>query len=664
MEMTKKGFFLSLVLAASGAAFAQPYAAYHDGLIRHIQPKGWINEFLNRQRTGMTGHPEAIAYPYNTCLWAGEIARQNECSFAKDWWRYEQSAYYTDGLLRLGYVLGDTAFINKGERGIRYTIDHAQPNGRLGNVKIESQWPMAVFFRAMKAAYEYRADAAIPQALERHYLSLSVDQLVKGRRHIVNLEGMLWTYGITHNAQLLAHAEQAYNRGGFELDARTAGSDKPIRMHGVTYCEMLKIPLLLYAYTGKQQYLDLALHAERKLERDHMLPDGVPTSAEFTSGNSIDIAHETCDIADYTWSLGYFLTVTGRAEWADRIERAVFNAGLGCVTKDFKSLQYFSSVNQLIATGTSDNNAFKRGKTWMQYRPIHETECCAGNVHRIMPNYVSRMWLTDSQGGVVAALFGPSCISTSINKVPVQITENTRYPFSTQIEFTIYTPKSVKFPFKIRIPGWAKSARLTVNGRSVPCTPATFATISRKFRDGDKVCLAMDAPVNVKTIAGQGMYVERGPLLYSYAIPQTVTEDTTTYANMSGKKSANPDFKCWSIRPAGAFNYAIDPTLLPASLQSVPTAGAAAEAYPFDLRNVPEHITLPVRRIVWTLQNGTLNPLLPAPGKVVATDTVETVTLVPYGCTELRLTVFPVVKSASCCQRTDTAPQQAAIRKE
>ena len=143
-----------------------------------------------------------------------------------------------------------------------------------------------------------------------------------------------------------------------------------------------------------------------------------------------------------------------------------------------------------------------------------------------------------------------------------------------------------------------------------------------------------------------------------------MTEDTTTYANMNGKKSANPDFKCWSIRPAGAFNYAIDPTLLPASLQSVPTAGAAAEAYPFDLRNVPEHITLPVRRIVWTLQNGTLNPLLPAPGKVVATDTVETVTLVPYGCTELRLTVFPVVKSASCCQITDTAPQQAAIRKE
>jgi endonuclease/exonuclease/phosphatase family metal-dependent hydrolase len=31
----------------------------------------------------------------------------------KDWWRYEQTAYYVDGLLRLGYATGDEAFITK-----------------------------------------------------------------------------------------------------------------------------------------------------------------------------------------------------------------------------------------------------------------------------------------------------------------------------------------------------------------------------------------------------------------------------------------------------------------------------------------------------------------------------------------------------------------------
>ena len=166
--------------------------------------------------------------------------------------------------------------------------------------------------------------------------------------------------------------------GGFELDAKACASDDMIRMHGVTYSEMMKIPLYLYAYTGKKDYLELALNAQRKMERDHMLPDGVQTSAEFTAGNDIDIAHETCDVTDYTWALGCFLAVTGDARWADRIEKAIFNAGPGAVTKDFGALQYFSCVNQVIATGSSDNNEYRRGKTWMQYRPVHETGCCAG----------------------------------------------------------------------------------------------------------------------------------------------------------------------------------------------------------------------------------------------------------------------------------------------
>lgn len=59
---------------------------------------------MQRQHDGLTGHPEALSYPYNSCLWAGEISRSDE-SYGDNWWRYEQTAYYTDGLLRLGYEL-------------------------------------------------------------------------------------------------------------------------------------------------------------------------------------------------------------------------------------------------------------------------------------------------------------------------------------------------------------------------------------------------------------------------------------------------------------------------------------------------------------------------------------------------------------------------------
>lgn len=42
----------------------------------------------------------------------------------------------------------------------------------------------------------------------------------------------------------------------------------------------------------------------------------------------------------------------------------------------------------------------------------------------------------------------------------------------------------------------------------------------------------------------------RGPLLFAYPIPAKREEDTAEHANMRGKKSVNPGFKSWDLRPA------------------------------------------------------------------------------------------------------------------
>ena len=111
---------LALVLAVSCSRAPQPvpeyvpsapYGVFHEGMIANITPEGWLEEILVRQKDGLTGHPEAMAYPYNSCLWAGELSRDSE-SRGSDWWRYEQTAYYLDGLTRLGYLLEDQKFID------------------------------------------------------------------------------------------------------------------------------------------------------------------------------------------------------------------------------------------------------------------------------------------------------------------------------------------------------------------------------------------------------------------------------------------------------------------------------------------------------------------------------------------------------------------------
>ncbi len=651
------------VFCALAHCAVAPFGRYEDGMLSKTRPRGWLLQACRTQRDGLTGHPEALSYPYDSCLWAGEIAREG--GHGDGWWRYEQTAYYTDGLLRLGYALGDAALAAKGEAGVDWTLAHASPDGHLGNACLWDaknhklargcdMWPMAVFFRVMKAKYDATADPRIPAALEKYYLLYAPGEIAKGR-NTVNIEGMVWTYRMTGEKKLVELAEEAWRAKeskddwSGDLTPRNCADSKPVYMHGVSYCEEMKIPLLLYAATGKDEYLQQAENIERKLDAYHMLPDGCPSSTEQTRGNCIHWGHETCVVTDYTWSLGCYLETTGDAQYADKIERCVFNAGFGAIDNDFKALQYFSNVNQFIATADSNHNPYFYGTTWAQYRPTHETECCAGNVHRFLPNYISRMWLKDSSGAPVAALYGPSEVDFGW----CRISEQTDYPFDGKIVFRFSLEEPRESAFSYRVPGWCRDASVKINGESLESAaippPGKFGCIKRVFTDGDTVELSFPMDVEFEAIArcryvikdavskwvgaidgpsgSQGTIVRRGPVLFAYPIPAARSEDVVEHANMRGKKSGNPDFKCWDLRPAGPFNFALSRHAC--EVVETPQEGFGSIV-----------VKVPARRIKWELENGAMTPRNPENIELLPGGE-ETLALVPYGATTLRLAAFP-----------------------
>ena len=618
---------------------AQPW---QEASLRDIHPKGWLEHKLLVQKEGLTGHPEALSYPYNTCLWAGDIPRMG--THGQDWWRYEQTAYYSDGLLRLGYLLNDGVFIEKGEAGIAYTLAHPWENGRLGNKVINNTWPFAVFFRAMKAAYDVSPDPAVLETLTRHYNSIPLEQLVR-KRDIISLEGMLWTAAMTGDKTLVARADSAFRYrkellSGVELkrDDRVTTEflmgEKPYNMHGVTMSEFLKLPILLYDATGNPWYRQLAVSSLDRLYEENGLPDGLFTSAEWLQGRGIRHSHETCNAVDMSWTLGCFLEILKDARYADMLEKIVFNAGAGSVTADFKALQYYSSVNQFIATGTSNHNKDNYCSTWMAYRPTHQTECCAGNIHRLYPNYAARMWLR-GDGEAVAALYGPSEFRFDGH---LTFVEETDYPYDDVVSIRVKVDKgSHKARLTLRIPGWCKGASLRLNGRAWQCElkSGSFITLERRWKDGERVELRLPAKAERRTAFGGGVYFERGPLVYSYAIPAAYTKDTVRYDNMNGKYPADDNaFPCWDIRPSGPWNYAVAADVEPEAVAE-PKGGQGS--FPA--------LRIPVYPVDWDFDKGPggelLTPDLPLAPE--AEGPVRYIELVPYGTTTLRLTVFPVL---------------------
>ena len=639
-----------------------PYAALHELPPGAVQPEGWLRVYMEKQAAQLGSKLTQVSYPFTGAYWAGEET-------AASWWPWEQKAYWLDGATRLALVLQDRELMAHVQISIDFTLSHADTDGYLGPLFFKDpkdpscgRWPQNVFFRCLAALSDSenpeqsQASKAIAESVQRHYLS---DKASYGTpvRNVTNIEAMLWCYKRTGDSRLLAMAEDTWRQymkiaedpEHGDMQALRVYADAPINCHGVTYAEIMKLPAILYLHTGKEEYLRFAVAAMRRVTDHHMLIDGIPSTTEFyRTVTSLD-SHETCDISDHTWSWGYMFMATGDSSWADQIERACFNAAPGAIKNDWKSLQYFSCPNQFLATLNSDHNYPSAGGHQMAYQPNpgQTVACCAGNVHRIFPNYVIRMWMKDSHGGLAAVLYGPSRVITTVGteNQKIEIVQTTDFPFNDRIHLKINTTHPVAFPLSLRIPGWCAAPQLTVNGvaASESKTDKGFLVLHRTFQAGDEVELTLPMKVAITRWPQNSMGIERGPLVYALAIKEV-------WGAHAEPRFSTAEFPGWEVTPASAWNYgiALDPAKLESDVKVESRPGPVVAPW----ENPPTTLTVPLRKIEdWDLRSNPDNPAqkftpsLPDVSASKVSSTVERIALVPYGSTHLRETIFPVVAS-------------------
>jgi len=625
-----------------------------------IKPDGWIRDFLLRQRHGLTGHLEEAGYPFNTRAWQDHHLKLGDRG-GTGWWPYEQTAYWIDGMLRVGILLGDGYLKRKARRQIDFVMNHPDKDGYLGPQSLKrlhgprgsERWPHAVFFRAVLADLEDRPNRNVIRSLCRHYLSDTARH--DASRNICNIEIMARLHDQTGDRRLRKVIEDSYRT--FQKIESSSGATVANMLrrarsgdHGPTYMELFKLAAIMFSVTGKKRYLRAAENAQRKLERDHVLIDGVPSATEHMRGIYSTAGHETCVITDYLWSLGWLLQATGKVTYADAMERACFNALPGAVTPDFKALQYFSGPNQFIAGPQSNHHEHGTGSTHMSFRPNPATECCPGNVHRAMPAFAGRMWMRGPKGEVMAALYGPCKVEID----GMTIVEQTDYPFEPVVRFRFSMVRPAMRSLLLRIPAWCNRAGIKVNGAvfSSKANTGSWAEVHRTFRDGDIVEVMFTH--RVKKVRGpeKGVAYTWGPLVFSLPIGER------RRVEKSDKRSSST-FPAWSMVPSSPWNYGILPgnrsKLIVSRCSGNPWApGSAPVRLKIEARRIPGWKMkaikkLRIRRGEWFKElKGDLRftPALPPDAqRKKRSRKVEELELVPLGATNLRVTWFPVIPS-------------------
>ena len=628
-----------------------------------IRAEGWMQEQLVRMKEGMTGHLDKVYEPVMG-------ARNGWLGGDGDVW--ERGPYWIDGLLPLAYILNDEALKEKIKPWVEWTLASQKPDGYFGpdtdrtpepglqRDNARDWWPKMVMLKVMQQYYSATEDTRVLDFFTK-YFKYQLAELPKTplghwtfwgeQRGGDNLMMVYWLYNITGDKFLLDLGElihqQTFNWTDIFLNQDHLSQQHSL--HCVNLGQGFKEPVVYYQQNKDPKQIEAVESAVRQIHNTIGLPTGLWGGDELLRFGRPTAGSELCTAVEMMYSLEEILEITGGVQWADYLERVAYNALPTQITDDYSARQYFQQFNQVQVT-----------REWREFSTPHEDTdvvfgvltgypCCTSNLHQGWPKFVQNLWYATADNGIAALVYAPSNVKAKVaNGIEVNIQEQTNYPFEETIRFNVsFADKKVKqafFPFHVRIPAWCEQPVLKVNGKPVQTDACSgqIARVNREWKEGDVLTLELPMKVAVSRWYDNGAVVERGPLLYALKMDEKWVKKT-----MEPEKVREYGEWYYEVTSDTPWNYALSSRLFdPDKIQEnfiVEKSDKIAD-YPWNVENAPITIKTKAKRLNnWTVVRGSVGPIsyFTQQGNDMG-DEVETIELIPYGCTTLRVAEFPV----------------------
>ena len=624
-----------------------------------VTAQGWLKTQLERSKAGMGGHldelePEMIAKPF--------VDRSHKSKVSPGW-SGEISGTYWTGLVQLAFTLDDEELKAKARKWVYATLALQEEDGYLGSYRTTdsrledySAWSANWCYRALLAWYDATGEDAVLKAVHRGLLWY-VEHWAGGQKTDYAgptlMESMmtvwlktgdprLYRWCLDYLAWLDRHDKFRHGMASCRRPRLEFNED-----HVVAFGENVKHPALVYMADGMPEHLEATRSGIRQVMDRCWQISGAPASNfEYLAPPSAVHETEYCNFATYLNTFSWMARITGEPAYGDLMERILFNGAQGARRKDERAIAYNSSPNQFFATLSS--SLFGNGASFGVYAPNFNVACCPAQSVRIYPEYVRAMVLRDRDENLYLPVYGP-CAATFAAKdgTQVGITEETLYPFDETVKLRVRASAPWPRALKLKMPGWCTRCRVTRNGAEIRAEPSGgWLTLNGPWRDDTlTVLFAMEPQV----VAVNDAYFQKeplraiacGPLLFALkykekwepvpGAPLTPLPKEWSWFNLSC--DGEPGF--FSLR-LGDLNggraivknrkngspcpWEDSPITL-----SVPMVRSQKHAYPCHFY-AHKHTLLPYA-----------NPASPDEG--AKTESVE---LVPFGCTVLRMACFTI----------------------
>jgi DUF1680 family protein len=226
---------------------------------------------------------------------------------------------------------------------------------------------------------------------------------------------------------------------------------------------------------------------------------------------------ETCAGIALVFFAHRMLQIDADAEYADVMERALYNGVLSGVSLDGTRFFYGNRLEIYPpATAGAHESVADRRREWFGCC------CCPPNLARLIAS-IGRYGYSTAPGALYVHLYASGEAVAEVDGKPVAVEMATDYPWDEKVTLTLRPgAEPRRFALALRIPGWCRKAQVRVNGDRISTFQRRrgYAWLAREWRKGDTVELRLAMPVErIEAHPGVRMdcgfvALQRGPVVY------------------------------------------------------------------------------------------------------------------------------------------------------